>query len=77
MPYPDGFSFARYDAAQGVGDMDADLIFLGEQFDKHAWALIAALREIETRDSAINDMAHDLAEVLEKGCAAIKLRGDL
>ena len=77
MPYPDGFTFARYDAAQGRGDDGrAELAFLDQTIDRHAWALIAALRDIETRDTALTDMCHDAAEALETALVAIKRRGD-
>lgn len=78
MPYPDGFTFARYDAAQGRDDDGrAELAFLDQSIDRHGWALIEALRSVEVRDTALTDMCHDAAETLERQLTAIKLRGDL
>lgn len=77
MPYPDGFTMARYDAAQGRDDDGrAELAFLDQSIDKHAWALIEALRSVELRDMALTDMCNDAAEALETALTAIKRRGD-
>jgi hypothetical protein len=78
MPYPDNFSIARYDEAQGRDDDGrAEREFLSAQIDKHGWPLMEALNSACTGNAAVDALCYELGAALDKALTEIKRTGDL